>query len=177
LAPGFVCREPSVALYGDQLPRALPLRKWNTLSCVECRMVRHLSSRNRARNASLWTARAGHRISQFPGILYMLGESIEKKHHRVRNFSPRGHWKMCGNTATQRIPLAGTLVRGATKASAPPTKPPAPTTKILSLISTGISPIHKHSQERFHHANFIQATNNQCTANRGRCVCSKPHRR
>ena len=57
---GFVLREPSAAACDDQPPRFWLPRKWSTLPCIECRMVRHLSSKNRARKAHSEVPRGQH---------------------------------------------------------------------------------------------------------------------
>ena len=57
---GFVLREPSVAACDDQLPTFSPLRKWSRLPSIECRTMRHLSSKNRAHKAHSDVLRGQH---------------------------------------------------------------------------------------------------------------------
>jgi hypothetical protein len=65
LGRGFVLREPSAAACDDQRLRFWPPRKWSTLPSIECRMVRHLSSKNRPRKAHSEVLRRQHEEYQF----------------------------------------------------------------------------------------------------------------
>ncbi len=76
---GFALREPSVAACDDQLPRFSPPRKWSTLPSIECRTMRHLSSKNPGRKASL------RRLTQAARRVSISGQTGSPDHQNIQN--------------------------------------------------------------------------------------------